>query len=398
MQVIETIAAARETALAPEMARIIAGSSSEPVRIKALDTLARTKEPAAEQAALALLAAEPSPGNDLVVAALRYLDAIGSAGLGPSARKLVDRDSLVVAAAAVRALRKDPEAGELLLKKLLDDRTAAELKPDIILALGEVRYAPAYEELAAIVDDRSEDKTWRMYAADSLGRMGDPAAVPLLRALFAEDDALLRAYAASALGRFDEPGVSEVLLQALRDSNWRVRSTGAAALAERKEKEAVPILAYKARRDPVTRVRLDSIAALGEIGTPEALDTLRELFAAAGSGSDVRMAALDALLEHDLDASVETIERVVAAEWNRETRTNRIVETTASRLAVRDAPRLRKLYERFLESANAGVRVAALRGISRNHLRELRDRVERVSREDPVVGVRKEALLTLERL
>lgn len=398
LQVLDALAAARDKALLPELARIVAGPGSQAVKVKVLDYLGLIKEPIAEQAAAALLAAEPLPGDDLVVASLRYLDAIDSAGLGAAARGLVDHEKLAVAGAAVRALKKDQGACDLLLSKLKDERTAPELKPEMILVLGELRCAAAYDELAAIVDDSSQDKTWRMYAAESLGRLGDPRAVPLLRQLFAEDDALLRAHAAAALGRFAEPGVNELLEQALKDSNWRVRSTGIKALAERREKSAVPILAYKARRDPVARVRLDAIAALGQIGGGEGMDTLRELYAGAGTSTDIRLAALEALLEGDLEASVETVEKVVAAEWGRETRTSRIVEQTAARLATRESPRLRRLLERFLDSPNANVRVAGLRGIALNHLRELRERVERVSRDDPTPGVRKEAALALERL
>ncbi len=398
LQVLDALQAARDKALLPELGRIVAGAGSQTVKVKALDYLGLIKEPVAEQAALALLAAEPQPGDDLIVALLRYLDAIDSPGLGAAARSLVDHDTLTVAGAAVRALKKDPGAGDLLLSKLRDERTAPELKPDMILVLGELRHAPAYDELAAIVGDRSQEKTWRMYAAESLGRLGDPRAVPLLRELFAEDDALLRAHAASALGRFNEPGVNELLEQSLKDSNWRVRSTGIKALAERREKSAVPILVYKARRDPVPRVRLDAIAALGEIGTGEAMDTLRELYASAGASQDIRLAALEALLEGDLEASVATVEKVVAAEWGRETRTSRIVEQTAARLATRESGSLRRLFERFLDNPNANVRVAGLRGIALNRVRELRERVERVCRDDPTPGVRKEAALALERM
>ena len=398
LQVVEALARTRDRALVPELARIVASPASQTVRVKVLEYLTRLEEPAAEKAALAILAAEPPEGDDLVVASLRYLEAIDSSGLGPLARKLVDHDKSAVAGTAVRVLKKDPAAGELLLAKLRDDRVPAELKPDMILVLGELRYAPAYDELAAIVDDRSQEKIWRMYAAESLGRLADPRAIPLLRGLFAEDDALLRAYAASALGRFDEPGVSEVLEQALRDSNWRVRSTGIKALAERKEKGAVEILVYKARRDPVPRVRLDAIAALGQIGAREAVEALRELYASGGASLEIRMAALDALLETDLDGSVEGIEKVIADEWGRQTRTNRIVEQTASRLAVKESGRLRGLFERFLDHPEANVRVAGLRGIALNRFRDLRERVERVSSGDPTPGVRREAALALERL
>ncbi len=398
MTVLDAMQSARETSLVPELVRLVARSRSDQVRVKVMDYLGGLKEPAGEQAALALLGLDPAPSADVTVAALRYLEAIGSSGLGAAARRLTDSEDMTVAGAAVRALKMDPGAGELLLAKLKDDRTPAELKPDMILALGALRYEPAFDELAAIVQDRSQDKAWRMYAADSLGRLGNTQAVPLLRALFAEDDALLRAYAAAALGRFNEPGVSELLMEALKDSNWRVRSTGCKALGERKDREAVPILAYKARRDPVPRVRLDAIEALGEIATRDAMDTLRDLYAAAGGSNDNRAAALDALVKRDIEGSVGAIEKVMAAEWGQDGRTGRIVELTASRLASAESPRLAGLYERFLGNPNPNVRAAALRGITINHLRALRERVEQVSREDPVPGVRREAQLSLDRL
>jgi HEAT repeat protein len=386
-----------ETALAGEVAALL-GRHASGVRIKALEYLGRAKLAQAEPAAVALLAQEPRLDDDLLVAAVRYLEDIASARLGAAARPLVGSDSAAVAGVAVRALRKDPDAGPFLLEKLRDDKVAAELKPDIILALGELKHAPAYDELVSIVEDRSQDKAWRMYAADSLGRIGDKRAVPVLRALYEEDDALLRAYAAAALGRFGEAGIDDLLMDALKDSNWRVRSTGAKALADRKSTAAVEILVYKAKRDPVMRVRLDAVAALGAIGTGEALATVREVYETTGSPQELRTGALEALVTQDLEGSIETIEKVVAGEARREARTSRIVEITASRLASCDSPRLQGLYGRFLEHANANVRAAAVKGIVRNRMHSLRDRVEKASREDPVPGVRREALLALDRL
>ena len=107
-------------------------------------------------------------------------------------------------------------AGSLLVERLEDVDYPAEQKPEIILALGKMKYTGAVDALIAILDNKDEERIWRIYAAASLGEIGDQRAIPRLRALFAESDSLIKAYAAAALSKFDMSEVENLLQQGLR--------------------------------------------------------------------------------------------------------------------------------------------------------------------------------------
>ena len=98
----------------------------------------------------------------------------------------------------------------------------------------------ATDALIAIAQSRDEDKVRRMYAADALGKIGDPRALPVLKAMYEEHDALVRLYAASALARFGLDSVFPILIQALRDENWKVREQSARSLARPSVLQAKP--------------------------------------------------------------------------------------------------------------------------------------------------------------
>ena len=58
---------------------------------------------------------------------------------------------------------------------------------------------------------------------------------------------------------------------------------------------------------------------------------------------------------------------------------------------------LKDIYERLLGSPNLQVRIAAIRGIANNGYGTLKDRLKTMAEDDPVVGVRQEALRALDR-
>jgi HEAT repeat protein len=332
----------------------------------------------------------------MLIAILRYMGSV-HVDVGGDALVLLDHPENAVAAAAIRAVSESSGHGLLLLEKLRDDFYPDDLKPEIILALGRTAYQEAYDDLADIVGDAGRPKIWRMYAADSLGRLGNEDAVPLLRDLFVENDALLRAYAASALSRFEVDGVVELLEQGLRDNNWRVRVTAIQALGERGERSSVPILVYKAKKDPAGRVRLEAIRALGEIGGNEAFEALRDLYSSAAQSRDVRDTSLQVLLDKDLGGSLRAIEDVVAREWELPAGSGSMIEVTAARASRVDSASVRDLLVRFLESPSPQVRVHALRGLARVGVAGERDRVAQMAESDPAPGVRREAQALLER-
>ena len=284
-----------------------------------------------------------------------------------------------------------------LLSRLDDDDLQSRLKPDILLALGELESIAAVDRLIEIVGDGELEKGWRMYAAEALGSIGDTRAVPALEKLFEEGDALLKAYAASAISHFPTEDVLPLLMQGLKDSNWRVRLTAAKGLASPGFSEAVPILMYKARKDPVEAVRLEAVRALGEIGDGEGFELLRGLYADDRQSVEVRSACLDVILEKDLAASVGVLRGVVEENIDKPIFKSRIMEYTGRKLAEAESTAVKSLLLLLLQAANPLVRISGIRGIALNRFESSRQQLETMAENDPHPGVRKEAASALEK-
>ena len=191
-----------------------------------------------------------------------------------------------------------------------------------------------------------------MYAADSLGKIGDPRALPVLRTMVAENDALIRLYAASALARFGIDEVFPSLVQGLRDENAKVREQSAKALARSlspsQADTAVPILSYKAEFDPESIVRVASIQALGAIGGGDATRTLQKIYSGADHPLDSREAALESSRRNPCPAaSNRSVWLSRRSGGSFDTRT---LESTARVLSTLKSAELKDLFVRFLDS------------------------------------------------
>jgi HEAT repeat protein len=398
LKVIKSIADSEEQELNPELADLFAESLNFEVRQAVLDYFSAQKIRAAEAAATALLDEQLLEDGPLIVICMRYLTAIESPGLETRLLTYVDDRDGQIAETAITGLGAvgTEAAGSLLVERLQDVDYPAEQKPEIILALGKMKYSGAVEALIAILENRDEERIWRMYAASSLGEIGDQRAIPRLRALFSESDSLIKAYAAAALGKFDMSEVENLLQQGLKDSNVRVRIAAAEGLANAQARESVDILIYKAKHDPERPVRLKAIAALGAIGSTQAFDYLRELYRDRVALPVYREAAFTALCENALKANLEVFREVIEQEWD--SKDQKVVEFTARKLSTTESPGLKWFYERFLNSPSVYVRIYALRGIGKNGLRTLREKVEKTAENDPYPAARKVALSVLERL
>ena len=398
LKVIKSISEREEQALNQEMALLFSESLNFEVRKAVLDYFSVQRIRDAETAASVLLSEGSQDDSRLTVLCIRYLTSIASPGLAVRLQDFLDDRDEQIAEAAITGLGEvgGDESGEMLVQRLEDVDYPAERKPEIILALGKMKYAGAVQPLIAVVENPDEPRIWRMYAAASLGDIGDEQAVPHLKALFAESDSLIKAYAASAIGQFDMSSVEQLLQQGLRDSNVRVRVASAKGLADKQARDSVDILIYKAKRDPEQSVRLQAIESLGVIATSKALDYLREVYGNPASLPVYREAAFSALCENALMENLDVFRDVIEREWS--SKDQKVVEFTARKFSTTESPGLKWFYERFLNSSNVYIRIYALRGIEKNKVRSLRDKVESISTDDPYPAARKTALTVLERL
>jgi HEAT repeat protein len=110
--------------------------------------------------------------------------------------------------------------------------------------------------------------------ADLLGEMRAADADGPLAELLRHDDERVRRAAAAALGKLGTPHAEQALQQALRDSAPLVRTQAASGLAAQGGKPAAAVLAEALDGEPDAEVQLVMVAALGRIGTSEAVQRL----------------------------------------------------------------------------------------------------------------------------
>jgi len=402
LDAIKGLSSAHDAGFTQELAQVLSDQRSPSLQKAVLDLFQEQKLKEGEGRAKTILAGWQDAPSDLLVSAIRYLTSLGSDGLAEGLAPLVDSTDSSVASAGIAGLGKTGDATSvtLLIGKLKSLDFPDSHKADVILALGALKSSAASEELMAIARNPDAEKVRRMYAADSLGRIGDIRALPVLRDMFAEKDALIRLYAASALSRFSLEDVFPALIQGLRDENWKVREQSAKSLARplapAQREIALPILSYKAEFDTVSQVRLASIEALGEIGGDGAFTFLLGVYSGAERPLESREAALSVLAAKALHASMAAIRSVINSEWK--SFDQRTLESTAKVLASSRGAELRDIYLKFLESADPVVRSYGVRGIAENHFTDLREKVREVSEKDPNPGTRKEAENSLSKM
>jgi HEAT repeat protein len=152
-----------------------------------------------------------------------------------------------------------------------------------IKALGQTRDRRALRHLIDSLYDRS--RAVRTYAAIALGKLGDEAAVvPLVQAL--DDRGYYVPYCAvGAIGKIRSETAVEPLLEALQNPDENVRAFAAEALGELGSEKAVPAL-NEALNDKRRNVREKATEALGKIASAQAVDPLVQSLQGKGGSEE----------------------------------------------------------------------------------------------------------------
>ncbi|MBN1698705.1 MAG: HEAT repeat domain-containing protein [Spirochaetales bacterium] len=400
LKVIESIEDARLTSLNPELVAVCAESVDTDVRKAILYYFVDISYRGAESVALALLAESDDLDNKLVIALLDYCAAINAPGLADMIESFVTHSDDMIATTAIIAIGTmgDRSKAEYLIERFKDDEYPEKRKSTIIRVLGTLKTEAAVPMLLDIVEDTYSEKMWRMYACEALGNIGDEEAIPVLKKAFSENDALLKAYSASALASFDLEDVIDLLIQGLKDSNAKVRLHCARALASKDAGKAVDILIYKVKKDPDPSVREAAVTSLGVIGSGKCYSFLRDVYLKPNENLSLRETCLKTLLEHDVDGVLSSIMKLLERDWSNRASETKAFQMTARVCSTKKAKQLKPVYAKLITHPLDAIRVYGIRGIAANNLKELRSVIEKLSKEDPVYVVRKEALTALEML
>ena len=248
--------------------------------------------------------------------------------------------------------------------------------------LANVKEEGSAEELARRLGLLGEDEghylTARIRTVRALGKTGpDPKTVEALAAALEGDPWHgVRSAAASALGAIGGREVKDALLAGLSDTDARVRNAVAGALAHvRNDEDVHRALAMTLRKDEAYGPRAAAVRSLTKLGADDAEDACQRALKMDSYREGIRRAALDGLMELDLDDEAARHARRLlntsGSSWLRSHSVG-ILGRVGSRLDREDDRRERKkirlILEQSLESENYFEKRAAV-----DALRDLRD-------------------------
>ncbi len=253
-----------------------------------------------------------------VLGKLRTPDAV------PALLEVLQDQRSLVRRSVVRALGQigEPSAVPALVELLHDADVG--VRQTVVKALGQIGDPEAVPALINTLEQPDWKERWS--AAYALGRIRDVRALPvLMQCLRPENDANIRRAAAEALGQIGHPLAVPALITVLADDNWFVRWAGAYALGQIGESSVVNDL-MTLLRDSHEKVRWAAAEALGKIGNPQAAPALIQ--ALKDANWDVCKAASRSL---ELISRAETIPRLILAMQQR--RNNYVRRAAASALS-----------------------------------------------------------------
>jgi aminopeptidase N len=142
---------------------------------------------------------------------------------------------------------------------------------------------------------RDPDLTGRMDAAEALESFGDEGVPALARALAEDPSWAVRSVAAEVLGRLATPDALPALVVGTRDADSRVRKSVYEALGGKERDGAGAALAAAVRSDPHPYARAEAARSLGRLKIDGAYDLLTALLDVDSHEQTVRNGALDGL-------------------------------------------------------------------------------------------------------
>ncbi len=179
----------------------------------------------------------------------------------------------------------------------------------------------------------SEIPELRMAAANALGQLGEPSAVPALINSLADDNPQVRIRACSSLAVIGHSRAVPALIELLSDANGQVRHEAAVSLASIGDDQALYAL-LNMLDDENPSIRRIAASSLGQAGSVRAVQPLAD--ALADEHSAVRSAAVFSIIELLSNAPTQ--------------QSHKIRETVVSELQDADSATVQPLVEILDES------------------------------------------------
>jgi len=245
------------------------------------------------------------------------------------------------------------------------------------------------EQIRALRNTQVTAAAGRREAAEALGEMGDPRAVPPLVEALRDADILVRDRAEEALGKLKDPSAIEPLMEIMREKRSFLkrlfsdtRERAARVLGEVADASAVePLIGMLGnRKDPVGQALAAGI--LGRIGDPRGIAPLAELLTQSKGAASAyaRKVAARSLARIDDDRAAEALSQAL------EHRDVQVLMAVMAALTARgDAEAVRALTG-FLDHQYSAIRHGAAQSLGVIGRKEALESLEQATQDkDPLV-------------
>lgn len=329
-------------------------AANNAVKESILGYFTRQKDPCLEDFAVALLDDPYDEPNTLTEKALLYVSEAECAAAAPALVNLLENGEERYFNGALTALGNTggaEEAAYLAAYLERDDLQTAQ-RQALMRTLGAMAAAETFDAVVKIAQDEEENAFVRMYAAEAIGKMKNPDAVPAIIALLEKGDPNLRQYCIKGLANFpNSEDARNAVLQGIRDDHYKVRMEAIRAAKEMNIAEAAEYMIYRAKNDSERAVRSACYAALAEMRSAEGTAFLVEQVAAKKVSDSVKTEAAKALIKEDCGGESEIIE--LAKEALRDDRRKKL-RAELGKLFIKYArPGYAEICELYLQSKDA---------------------------------------------
>ena len=403
LDLLSAIKSQRDSTFNEDLAGVLSNSSNAEIQRGIIEFFNEMEVDLAEDQALKMLKDHLDDydfSNRLLLSAVSYLGTIESEAAGDVFYDLLKDNNSSLANAALRGIGRLKDSSRVdeilnLVDEYEGDSEYDEFIAAAMLVLGELEYQDAQILLEDILQDEDAPSAQRQNAAAAMGMLGREEGLTMLKDMFASSqDSLLRSYLLLGITKYEQEEVEAILISALRDSFWRIRVAAAQGLGEREAGDAVDILQYKVRKDPIRQVRYASMEALGKIGGSDADKFIIEMFEGERVAFDIRQKALDMMMEHRISGSIDSLEKILRPKWSADK--DNELGPFCKTLSATEWDRLRPFYAEMMNHSDFVIKIYGIRGVRLNKISGLKPALQALDNEKESVNVRREAQAALE--
>lgn len=405
LDIISTIRSENDKSFDDELEDLLANNDNTEINRAIFDFFGNSESKAGTEKALKLVKEHLEDyelSTNLILSAISYLGIVKEKEASDLFYEMINDNNKSLAGAALRGIGKleDATRADEIMTFFEDnegDSDYEDLLASAILVLGELGYEDASIAFEDVLLDEDAPKVHRQYAAISIGKLQSDSGFELLKEQFVLlEDANLRSYVLKGLTDYDKSELNQLLIAALRDSFWRIRMAASEGLGSREVADAVDILIYKVKKDPVRQVRYASIKALGDIATSKANEFILEQFKSPRNAFDLRVKALDVMLDKQINGSVEVLKEILDKKWEdgKDNELGPICKT----LSTTEWAALEPFYNAMIQNKNYIIQIYGIRGIKINKLSSLKSRLQELDTDSQPVNVRREVKAALDEM